>query len=157
MTNKQLQGSVLFNLVPDKKGVIWDLLLYIPTVIALASISVSLWYGDDQNTAYLFFFLTCFFFIAGFNRVFTRLMLFPSSPVRLELGEQSLSLVQKNNAQASLVKNVRFYSDYAGKSFAVSGLDGVGKQLQFVFHKGQFASNNEFDSAQSLFKARFKP
>lgn len=156
MANKQ-QGTVIFNLVPDQKGVIWDLLLYIPTVVALASISISLWYSNDQNTAYLLFFLTCFFFIAGFNRVFTRLLYFPSSPVRLELDEQSLSMLQKNGTQVDLVKNLRFYSDYAGKSFAVSGLNGQGKQLQFVFHKGQFASADEFDSALTRFKERFKP
>lgn len=156
MANRQ-RDAVSFDLVPDKKGVVWDLMLYIPTVVALASISISLWYGNDQNTAYLFFFLTSFFFIAGFNRIFTRLLLFPSSPVRLELGENSLSMQQKNNTNIALIKNQKFYSDYAGKSFAVSGLDGQGKQLQFVFHKGQFASSDEFDSALSKFKERFKP
>lgn len=146
-----------FDLVADRKGVIWDLLLYIPTVVALASIAASFWYSDDQNMGYLFFFLTCFFFIAGVNRIFkTRLMLFPSSAVSLSVGEQNIALNQKNGTQLNLVKNLRYYSDYAGKSFGLSGLDGAGKQLQFVFLKGQFATAEKFAAAQELLKSRFK-
>ena len=146
-----------FDLVSDRKGVIWDLLLYVPTVVALASIAASFWYGDDHNMGYLFFFLTCFFFIVGFNRIFkTRLMLLPSAPVCITVSEQSLGLVQKNGTQVNLVKNLRYYSDYAGKTFGISGLDGAGKQLQFVFHKGQFVTGAEYDSAQVILKNRLK-
>lgn len=146
-----------FDLVPDRKGVIWDLLLYIPTVVALASIAASFWYSDEQNMGYLFFFLTCFFFIAGVNRIFkTRLMLFPTSATTLMVGEQSLILNQKNGVQLNLIKNLRYYPDYAGKSFGISGLDGTGKQLQFVFLKGQFASIEKFEAVRELLKNRFK-
>src|SRR5487761_2439357 len=89
-----------FDLVPDKNGMAWDLLLYIPTVVALASISASLWYGGEHNTSYLLFFLACFFFIVGYNRIFdTRLMYFSTSPVQLRVGQDSLILVQKNGIQ----------------------------------------------------------
>lgn len=145
--------ALQFDLLPDKKGMWWDLLLYIPTVVALASISVSLWYNADHNASYLFFFLTCFFSIAGFNRVFnTRLMLLPSSPVRFVVGEKSLVLLRKNGNSVSLVRNLKYFPDYAGKSFGVSGMDGMGKQLQFVFHKGQFATSANFDSAREALK-----
>ena len=145
-----------FDLVADRKGLIWDLLLYIPTVVALASLAVSFWYGDDHNMGYLFFFLTCFFFIAGFNRVFkTRLMLLPSAPVSLKFAKENVSLVQKNGTQVSLVKNLRYYPDYSGKSFGISGLDGGGKQQQFVFHKGQFPAPELFDSLQAFLKTNF--
>lgn len=145
-----------YDLVPDHKGMVWDLLLYIPTVAALASLSASFWYGDDHNMGYLFFFLTCFFFIAGFNRVFkTRLMLLPSAPVSIKVGDGTLGLVQRNGIQVNLVKNLRYYADYAGKSFGITGLDGAGKQLQFVFHKGQFPSAEKYDALQSLFKNKF--
>lgn len=136
---------------------VWDLLLYVPTVVALGSIAASFWYGDNQNMAYLFFFLTCFFFIAGFNRVLkTRLMLLPSAPVGMKVGEQSLGLLQKNGVQVDLVKNLRYYPDYSGKSFGISGLDGAGKQMQFVIHKGQFLDLSEFQSAQALLKRYLK-
>ncbi len=149
--------TMQFNLVQDRKGMIWDLLLYIPTVVALASIATSFWYSDDHNMGYLFFFLTCFFFIAGFNRVFkTRLMLLPSAPVCLKVGEQDIGLVQKNGTPVDLVKNLRYYPDYSGKTFGISGLDGTGKQLQFVFHKGQFATVAQYDSAQALLKRHLK-
>lgn len=146
-----------FNLVADRKGVTWDLLLYIPTVIALASIATSFWYGDDHNMGYLFYFLTCFFFIAGVNRIFkTRLMLFPSAPISFVVNEQQIELVQKNGMKVNLIKNIKYYSDYSGKSFGLSGLDGQGKQQQFVFHKGQFGVAEEFDAAQTLLKSQFK-
>lgn len=136
---------------------VWDLLLYVPTVVALGSIAASFWYGDNQNMAYLFLFLTCFFFIAGFNRVLkTRLMLLPSAPVGMKIGEQSLGLLQRNGIQIDLVKNLRYYPDYSGKSFGISGLDGTGKQMQFVIHKGQFTGLPEFQSAQALLKRYLK-
>jgi len=145
--------SMRFDLVPDHKGMVWDLLLYIPTVAALASIATSFWYGNDHNMGYLFFFLTCFFFIAGFNRVFkTRLMLLPSAPTSIMVNEQSLGLMQRNGNRIDLVKNLRYYSDYAGKSFGISGLDGMGKQLQYVFHKGQFATLGQYDTAKEFLK-----
>jgi hypothetical protein len=157
MADKNIAETMQFELVQDRRGVVWDLLLYIPTVVALASISASFWYGNEHNMGYLFFFLTCFFFIAGFNRVFkTRLMLLPSAPVSLTVGEQRVGLVQRNGVRVDLVKNLRYYADYAGKSFGISGLDGSGKQLQFVFHKGQFPSADQFGSAQEVLKRHLK-
>jgi hypothetical protein len=146
-----------FELVQDRKGMAWDLLLYIPTVTALASIAASFWYGDNHNMGYLFFFLTCFFLIAGFNRIFkTRLMLLPSAPVILESDGQQIALTQRNGIRIDLVKNLRYYTDYSGKTFGISGLNGSGKQLQFVFHKGQFATTEQYQAAQALLKRHAK-
>jgi hypothetical protein len=158
MANKDAAaGPMQLELVQDRKGMVWDLLLYIPTVIALASISASFWYGDNHDMGYLFFFLTCFFFIAGFNRVFkTRLMLLPSAPISLKVAEQSIGLVLRNGAQINLLKNLRYYSDYAGKSFGISGLDGEGKHLQFVFHRGQFATVDQYNSVQDMLQRHKK-
>ena len=156
MADKGTAATMQLELVQDRKGMVWDLLLYIPTVVALASISASFWYGDNHNMGYLFFFLTCFFFIAGFNRVFkTRLMLLPTAPISLKVDGQSIGLVLRNGAQVDLVKNLRYYPDYAGKTFGISGLDGGGKLLQFVFHRGQFATVDQYNSAQDLLK-RYK-
>jgi len=142
-----------FDLVRDKTGVVWDLLLYVPTVIALSSIGASFWFGKDHNMGYLLFFLACFFFFAGFNRIFkTRLMMLPTAPVSLRIGDQSASFLLRNNSQIDLLKGIKFYPDYAGKSFGISGLDGTGKQLQFVFHKGQFADKDQFGTVQTLLK-----
>lgn len=144
---------VRFDLVQDRKGMVWDLLLYVPTVTVLASLAAKYWYGDEQNLAYLLYFLTCFFFIVGFNRIFkTRLMFLPSAPICMEVGEQSVGLVQRNGTRIDLVKKLRYYPDYSGRSFGISGLDGAGKQLQFVFHKGQFASASQYDSTQEALK-----
>jgi hypothetical protein len=157
MTNKHIADATQFDLVRDRKGMIWDLLLYIPTVIALGSIATSFWYSDAHNMGYLFFFLTCFFFIVGFNRVLqTRLMLLPSAPISLKTGDQSIGLVQKNGIRVDLVKNLRYFPDYSGRTFGISGSDGSGKQLQFVFHKGQFADSAQFETAQAHLKRHLK-
>ncbi len=145
-----------FDLAADRKGVVWDLLLYIPTVIALGSIATGFWYGDNQNMGYLFYFLTCIFIFVGVNRVFKiRLLLFPTAPVSFLVVDQGIVLEQKNGQQVNLIKNIKYYSDYSGKSFGISGLDGSGKQLQFVFHKGQFKLGETFDSAQMILKKQF--
>jgi hypothetical protein len=146
-----------FDLVQDRKGMVWDLLLYIPTVAALGSIAATFWYDNNQNMGYLFFFLMCFFFIAGTNRIFkTRLMLLPSAPVSIKIGAQNIGLIQKNGVPVDLVKNIRYYADYSGKSFGLSGLDGTGRQLQFVFHRGQFAAAKQYSAAQETLKQHFK-
>jgi hypothetical protein len=146
-----------FDLVADRKGMVWDILLYVPTVIALASIATSFWFSENQNMGYLFYFLSCFFFIAGVNRIFkTRLMLLPSAPVSFVVEDQKIRMGLKNGSLINLIKNIRYYADYAGKSFGISGLDGSGKLMQFVFLKGQFSSEKEFDSARQTLKNQFK-
>ncbi|MDX8379412.1 MAG: hypothetical protein R8K48_05115 [Gallionella sp.] len=146
-----------FVLVPDSKGMVWDLTLYIPTIIALASISASLWYSNDHTTSYVFFFLTCFFSIAGYKRVFdTRLMLFASSPMRLEVGDDGLTVISNNGNQVALRTTLKYFPDYGGKSFAISGQDEITKQHQYIFHRGRFESPDRFKVAQEAIKNRIK-
>jgi len=143
--------------VPDRKGMLWDLLLYVPTVAALASIGAKLWYGGDKNLAYLLCFLASFFLIAGSSRILkTRLMLLPSAPVALELNKQYIRLEQRDGKVIDLVKEQRFYSDYSGRSFGISGLDGRGERLQFVFHKGQFQDASQYDGTVETLRRYFK-
>ena len=124
---------------------IWDLLLYVPTVAALALISFKLWFSGNKGFAYLLCFMASFFFIVGLNRILTtRLMLLPSSPVALESAKQQLTVMLRNGGRVDLAKEVRFYPDYAGKSFGLSGMDLSGKRRQFVFHRGQFADVEVF-------------
>lgn len=135
-------------LIQDRRGMNWDLLLYIPTVAALFSMAAKFWYGEQHELAYLLVFLGSFFTIAGINRIFkTRLMLLPNAPVLIEIGK-SVNLTMKNGGTVELIKDVRFFSDYAGKSFGLAGMDGKGARLQFVFHKGQFSSSDEYKAIQ---------
>jgi hypothetical protein len=141
-----------FDLVQDFKGMTWDLLLYIPTVIALLSMAAKLWYGDEHELAYLLVFLASFFCISGANRILnTRLMLLPSSPVAIEVGK-SVSLILRNGSRVDLVKSLRYFSDYAGRSFGMAGMNGSGQRLQFVFHKGQFSSAQDYQGVQDSLK-----
>ena len=142
-----------FELHADRKGAIWDLLLYVPTVVALASMGAKLWFGDDHTLAYLLCFLASFFFIIGANRILkTRLMLLPSAPIRIDVDADAVSIVQRGGASADLVKEQRVYRDYSGRSFGLSGLDRQGRRLQFVLHRGQFADDATFASVQDALK-----
>lgn len=147
-------GSKYFALAQDRKGMLWDLLLYVPTVTALLSIAAKFWFGGDLNLAYLLLFLGSFFFIAGANRILkTRLMIMPSAPVALELhGKDSASLTLRSGEKLDLVKDLRFYPDYSGRSFGLAGMDGAGRRLQFVFHKGQFPGAEDFQGILDVFR-----
>jgi len=57
-----------FPVHPDKRGVWWDLLLYVPTVIALMLIGLKLWYSGKEGWGYLLEFLATFFAFVGANR-----------------------------------------------------------------------------------------
>lgn len=142
-----------FELIQDRKGMMWDLLLYVPTVTALYSMAAKFWFGDEVNLAYLLTFLGSFFLIAGANRILkTRLMLLPSAPLALEVDGATVSLLLRSGARAVLMKNIKFYSDYAGRSFGLTGIDGEGRGLQYVFHKGQFRDEQAYQAAQSALR-----
>jgi hypothetical protein len=142
-----------FSLTQDRKGMTWDLLLYIPTVTALLSMSAKFWFGNDANLAYLLLFLGSFFLIAGANRVLkTRLMLLPSAPVAIGIDRQAIHLELRNGERVGLLKDLRYYPDYAGRSFGLSGMDGTGRRLQFVFHKGQFPSEQDYKTVQDALR-----
>lgn len=146
-------GDKRFSLVQDRKGMMWDLLLYVPTVIALLSMVVKLWYGGDVSLAYLFSFLACFFFIAGANRILkTRLMLLPNAPIAIEVDRPVTRILMRNGESVELLKDSRVYADYSGRSFGLAGLDKAGQRVQFVFHKGQFSSVQDFQAIQELLK-----
>lgn len=140
----------VYHLAPDKRGAMWDLCLYVPTVLALASIALKLWYGPNQSWAYLFLFLASFFFIAGANRILvSRLMLMSNSPRGIELGKKSANIVLKSGERIELVKELRFFPDMAGKSFGLTGMDTQGRKRQYVFHRGQFGRESEFKDIRS--------
>jgi len=138
-----------FELRPDLKGAAWDLLLYVPTVIALASVGAKFWFGDEHSLAYLLSFLASFFFLIGANRILkTRLMLLPTAPVRIDLDSDSVSIVQRSGASADLVKEQRVFPDFSGRSFGLSGLNREGRRLQFVLHRAQFADDAAYAAVQ---------
>lgn len=137
-----------YTLTPDRRGALWDTLLYLPVVILLGGYSLILWYQGNQAFAYLLMFLASFIAFIGGNRIFAgRLMLLPASPVALNVSKQHVTVELRNQQQVSLVKEVRFFSDYAGKSFGLSGVDMSGKKRQYVFHRGQFGGDTVYNDA----------
>ena len=139
-----------FELFQDKKGVYWDLLLYIPTVIALLSVAFQMWYAGNEGFTYMLIFLTTFIVLIGFNRIAkTRLMVVGSSPVAFDVSKKGVAIRLRSGAVADLQSDVRFFSDLAGKSFGLTGQDLEGKKRQFVFHKGQFQNENVFNDAKA--------
>lgn len=139
-----------YRLMQDRKGMVWDLLLYVPTVLALFGIGAKLWFGANPNWSYLLVFLGFFFLFAGANRILSgRLLLLPSSPLSLALDKERVSVELRRGEQVDLVKEVRFYPDFAGKSFGLSGMDLSGKRRQFVFHRGQFSDQETYQAVRT--------
>lgn len=142
-----------YPLSPDRKGVIWDLLLYVPTVAILSMIALKLWYGANHEWAYVLFFLASFFFIAGANRILkTRLMLVSTAPVTLDIGTGRARLELRSGERIDLTKDLRYYGDTQGKSFALTGTDVLGRRQQYIFHRGQFADETAFTEINALLK-----
>jgi len=139
-----------FPLRQDRAGALWDLLLYVPTVVALAFWAAATWFNGDRSLAYLLAFLASFFFLAGANRILkTRLMLLPVAPVAIDVGADAVSVRQRDGTAIDLVKDQRVFGDLAGRSFGLTGLSGTGKRLQYVFHRGQFADDAAFGAARA--------
>jgi len=147
-----MSKSENFPLGRDRKGVLWDVLMYIPTVGGLAGVSSMFWYDGNKGLAYLLFFLACFFLYQGLHRILQRLVLLPSSPVELDVSKQRVLLKSRNGESIELVKDLRYFSDYAGKSFALSGMDMMGSKRQYVFHKGQFADETAYKKVAAALK-----
>lgn len=137
----------------DKKGMWWDLALYVPTVIFLLSYAAKLWFSGNQTWTYVLLFAGSYFFIAGANRILkVRMMLLPASPISIEASKQGIMLGLRNGDKIELAKKVRYYADYVGKSFAISGMDLSGKKQQHVFSRGQFASDREFSDMKEFLR-----
>jgi len=142
-----------YDLIQDKKGAVWDLLLYIPTIIVLIIIATQLWYNGNQGFTYVVVFLTSIIFFIAFNRIAkTRLMILPTAPVAFSVSKKGVSLDLKNGDSIELVKDLQFFSDMAGKSIGLVGVDLSGVKKQFVFHKGQFNDPSDFDGSKAQLK-----
>ena len=134
----------------DRKGVTWDLLLYVPTVGALFSIAAKLWFGPNQSWSYILVFLGSFFLLVGMNRIMkTRLLVIPSAPVALEVAKGQVNIRLRSGQVVGLVKDVRFFSEIGGKTFALTGMDLSGQKRQYVFHLGQFQDEAAYKDAKS--------
>ncbi len=140
-----------YKLLPDKRGAVWDLVMYVPVVVVLISLALQLWYGGTyKNFAYVLIFAASFIFFIGANRILSsRLMVLPGAPSSLELEKKSVAVVLKNDERVELVRELRYFPDYAGKSFGLTGVDLSGKKRQFVFHKAQFGEESRFTGVRS--------
>lgn len=141
-----------WTLAPDRRGVVWDALLYAPTCLGLIIAAFSFWYKGNQSLSYLLLFLGCFFLFQGVHRILGRLMLLPSAPVAIDVSKQRVVVETRKGARTELVKNVRYFPDYAGKSFGLTGVDLNGARKQFVFHRGQFTEGEAFKKITSSLK-----
>jgi len=139
-----------YDLVQDKRGAVWDLLLYVPTLAVLILIASQLWFSGNQGFTYLLVFMTSIIFFIAFNRIAkTRLMILPSAPVAFSVSKKGVNLTLKSGKSIDLVKDLRFFADLAGKSIGLTGVDLAGSKHQFVFHKGQFSDATDFDGSKA--------
>jgi len=132
--------EVQCDLHADKQGVAWDLVLYVPTVGFLLLWGVKLWYGDGDQVAvgYGLMFLGSFFLMVGGGRVLRRLLIHPKAAVSMDINRERIRMKLKNGTTQSLVKDIRYFPDHAGKSFGLTGMDQDGAKQQYVFHCKQF-------------------
>ncbi|MDQ6974842.1 MAG: hypothetical protein Q9M10_08135 [Mariprofundaceae bacterium] len=139
----------------DASGVIWDLILYVPTVGFLLLIGLRYWYTNDSGfMGEGLMFLGFFFFIVAANRISKRLLLLPSSPIGLDIRKEHIAMMLKNGEKRLLMRDIRYFSDKAGKSFGLTGTDERGSKQQYVFHKGQFSEDdfNRVSKALAFYK-----
>jgi len=141
-----------YALCRDYHGMYWDALLYVPTVTALAVFAASSWYDDKIPMAYLLGFLACFFLIAGANRVLTtRLMWLPSAPVAIEIRPNAADLILKSGDIIKLRSELKLYRERSGRSFGLTGVSEQGTRRQFVFHRGQFRLDSDFQAVMNCY------
>ena len=135
-----------YALRPDTRGSLWDLALYVPTVGFLGYYGLTLWYAGGHATwAYALWFLACFFLIVGAGRILRRLLVLPGAAVALRIDKRrAVHVILKGGEEIKLVQDVRYFKDYAGRSFGLSGADASGKKWQYVFHRGQFDGETAF-------------
>lgn len=146
-----MSAGTRYTLCRDYQGILWDALLYVPTVSALGVFAVSSWYDDKVPLAYLLGFMACFFLIAGANRILTtRLMLLPSAPVAIEAGSGAADLVLKSGEVIRLRRDVKLFRERSGRTFGLTGLNEQGKRCQYVFHRGQFAQDGDYQAVMSI-------
>jgi hypothetical protein len=136
--------EVQCDLRPDKTGTLWDLALYVPTVGVLLLWGLKLWYagGDEQWIGYALMFLGFFFMMVGGGRVMRRLLIHPQAPISLDINRERVRMKLKGGQYASLMKDIRFFADQAGKSFGLTGKDTMGTKRQYVFHRKQFTEED---------------
>jgi len=103
--------EVQCNLHADSQGVIWDLVLYVPTVGFLMLTGLKFWYphGEEEWLGYLLMFLGFFFLMVGGGRIFRRLLILPSAPVALDVNRERVRMKLKSGDAISLVKDIRFF------------------------------------------------
>src|SRR5450631_727147 len=141
-----------YTLCRDYHGMYWDALLYEPTVSALSLFAVSSWYDNKVSLAYLLGFMACFFLIAGANRILTtRLMWLPSAPVAIETRSSAADLILKSGDVIKLQRDLKLFRDRSGRSFGLTGMNEQGKRLQFIFHRGQFGQDRDFQAVMNCF------
>jgi len=127
----------------DKSGILWDVLLYVPTVLFLLLWGLKVWFGtDDQWMGQGLMFLGFFFLMVGGNRILRRLLIMPSAPVALDVRKEQITMRLKNGKRRLLMRDLRFFADKAGKSFGLTGTDEMGAKQQYVFHRGQFTADD---------------
>lgn len=142
--------SESYALVPDKKGALWDVVLYIPVIAILILMALQFWYTQYQYVSYILVFSSTYIALIGFNRVAgSRLLIKPSAPLSLTVDKKRISIDTKGGESVQLVNDVRYFPDYAGKSFGLTGMDMSGKKQQFVFHRGQFENETLFKDIRS--------
>jgi hypothetical protein len=147
-----MNPGIRYTLRRDYRGLFWDALLYVPTVTALAFFAIGSFFDDKVPIAYVLGFLACFFLFAGANRILTtRLMWLPSAPVAIEVRPNAADLILRSGETIRLRQNLKLYRDRSGRSFGLTGVSDLGVRKQFIFHRGQFDQDGDFQAVMNCY------
>jgi hypothetical protein len=80
-------------------------------------------------------------------------MWLPSAPVAIEARPGAVDLILKSGAILTLARDVKLYRDRSGGSFGLTGVSDQGKRRQFVFHRGQFSQDSDFQALMNCLDA----
>jgi len=141
-----------YTLRRDYRGMFWDALLYVPTVTALAFFAIGSFFDDKVPIAYVLGFLACFFLFAGANRILTtRLMWLPSAPIAIEIRPGAADLILRSGEITRLRQGLKLYRDRSGRTFGLTGVSDLGQRKQFIFHRGQFDLDSDFQAVMNCY------
>jgi hypothetical protein len=76
-------------------------------------------------------------------------MLLPSAPVAIEPGTGAADLILKSGEIIRLRHDLKLFREPSGRTFGLTGVNERGKRCQFVFHRGQFKADSDFQAAMT--------
>ena len=73
------------------------------------------------------------------------------APVAIETRPNAADLILKSGDIVRLRSSLKLYRDRSGRSFGLTGVSEQGTRRQFVFHRGQFKQDSDFQAVMNCY------